>query len=127
MAALQDAEVSAAPISEATGHLKTVPESLYQVAEGPTASDAFLSKMRPLQRSRHRLAHLAALSIGHRSAEQPASLQATPGLNALLRPRAPAFSRFVMIRPIQSTRRAVAHTASAPVRGRRVVDNDPDI
>ena len=33
MAALQGAEVAAAPISEATGHLKTVPESLYQVAE----------------------------------------------------------------------------------------------
>jgi hypothetical protein len=32
-----------------------------------------------------------------------------------------------MIRPIQSTRRGVVHTASAPVRGRRVVDNDPDI
>ena len=31
MAALQGAEVAAAPISEATGHLKTVPESLYQV------------------------------------------------------------------------------------------------
>ena len=33
MAALQGAEVAAAPISEATGHLKTVPESLYRVAE----------------------------------------------------------------------------------------------
>jgi ATP-dependent phosphofructokinase / diphosphate-dependent phosphofructokinase len=33
MAALQGAEVSAAPISKATGHLNTVPERLYQVAE----------------------------------------------------------------------------------------------
>jgi len=33
MAALQGAEVAAAPISEATGRLNTVPESLYQVAE----------------------------------------------------------------------------------------------
>jgi phosphofructokinase-like protein len=33
MAALQGAEVAAAPINEATGHLKTVPDSLYQVAE----------------------------------------------------------------------------------------------
>jgi 6-phosphofructokinase len=33
MAALQGAEVAAAPISEATGRLNTVPDSLYQVAE----------------------------------------------------------------------------------------------
>ena len=33
MAALQGAEVAAAPISEATGRLNTVPERLYQVAE----------------------------------------------------------------------------------------------
>jgi ATP-dependent phosphofructokinase / diphosphate-dependent phosphofructokinase len=33
VAALQGAEVAAAPISEVTGHLKTVPDSLYQVAE----------------------------------------------------------------------------------------------
>jgi 6-phosphofructokinase 1 len=33
MAALRGAEVSAVPISEATSHLKTVPDSLYQVAE----------------------------------------------------------------------------------------------
>jgi hypothetical protein len=33
MAALQGATVSAAPISEATGRLNTVPDSLYQVAE----------------------------------------------------------------------------------------------
>jgi ATP-dependent phosphofructokinase / diphosphate-dependent phosphofructokinase len=33
MAALQGAEVASAPISEATGRLNTVPESLYQVAE----------------------------------------------------------------------------------------------
>jgi hypothetical protein len=33
MAALQGAEVSAAPISEAISRLKTVPDSFYQVAE----------------------------------------------------------------------------------------------
>jgi hypothetical protein len=43
------------------------------------------------------------------------------------RPRAPAFSRFVMIRPVQTTGRAVVNTASALVRGRGVVRNDPDI
>jgi hypothetical protein len=42
-------------------------------------------------------------------------------------PRAPAFSRFVTIRPINPSGGAVVQTASAPVRGRRVVDNDPDI
>jgi hypothetical protein len=42
--------------------------------------------------------------------------------------RASAFSRFVMIRPVQTTRpRSVNTAASAMVRGRRVVRNDPDI
>jgi hypothetical protein len=41
--------------------------------------------------------------------------------------RAPAFSRFVMIRPIQSARPHSGDTASAPVGGRRVVNNDSDI
>ena len=33
MAALQGAEVAAVPISQVTGHLNTVSDSLYQVAE----------------------------------------------------------------------------------------------
>jgi hypothetical protein len=41
--------------------------------------------------------------------------------------RAPAFSRFVMIHPIKPRSCAGVNTASAPVRGRRVVNNDPDI
>lgn len=41
--------------------------------------------------------------------------------------RAPAFSRFVMIRPVQTTQPRSGNTASALVGDRRVVRNDPDI
>jgi hypothetical protein len=53
MAVLQGAEVATAPISEATGRLKTIPDSLYQVAEvslpdreGRIVGDRMLSEFR---------------------------------------------------------------------------------
>ena len=42
-------------------------------------------------------------------------------------PQGPAFSRFVMIRPVQTTQPRRGNTASALVGDRRVVRNDPDI